>query len=81
MNLRLCVLDSLSLVPHPNVIAAVALDDSQLGTMPVLLPKAECDFHKVLTSGGWSLSELLRQVFAVTVMKCVQLYWQYGCFR
>ncbi|CAM9185989.1 unnamed protein product [Laminaria digitata] len=56
---EMTVLARLSLAPHDNVIAAVALDDTQLGTMPILLPKAECDFLTVLKNGGWATSELL----------------------
>lgn len=62
-------LDRLSLVPHPNVITAVAIDDKQTSTMPILLPKADCDFHTVLTSCRYPISELLRQVYGVTAIK------------
>lgn len=60
--------DRLSPAPHPNVVTAVAIDDTQTSTMPILLPKAEGDFHTVLTSCRHSISELLRQVCAVTVI-------------
>ena len=68
---HLCVLNSLSLAPHPNVISAVAIDDSQPTTMPILLPMADCDFLTVLMTGGWAMSELFRQVDAVAVAKYV----------
>ena len=68
---HLCVSDRLSLVPHPNIITAVAIDDAQTSKMPILLPEAGSDFHTVLTSGRWAISELLRQVYVAAVMKCV----------
>ena len=71
LHRHLCVSDRLSLVPHPNIITAVAIDDAQTSIMPILLPKAESDFHAVLTSGRWAISELLRQVYVAAVMKCV----------
>ena len=55
--LRSC--DSLSLAPHANVVKAVAIDDGQLSTMPILLPKAECDFLAVLQRGDWRMSSKL----------------------
>ena len=71
MHCHLCVLGRLSLVPHPNIITAVAIDDAQTSIMPILLPKAESDFHAVLTSGRWAISELLRQVYVAAIIKCV----------
>ena len=41
------------------MVRAVAIDDSQLSTMPILLPRAECDFLAVLLRGGWPMSSKL----------------------
>eukprot|EP00904_Undaria_pinnatifida_P000705 jgi/Undpi1/10635/HiC_scaffold_29.g13085.m1 len=57
---EISVLARLSGVPHPNVISALAVNDSQI-SKPILLPIAECDFGSVLTEGIWTKPELLRQ--------------------
>eukprot|EP00904_Undaria_pinnatifida_P000697 jgi/Undpi1/10628/HiC_scaffold_29.g13078.m1 len=58
---EISVLARLSGVPHPNVISALAVNDSQI-SKPILLPIAECDFGSVLTEGIWTKRELFRQI-------------------
>eukprot|EP00904_Undaria_pinnatifida_P000707 jgi/Undpi1/10637/HiC_scaffold_29.g13087.m1 len=58
---EISVLARLSGVPHPNVISALAVNDSQI-SKPILLPIAECDFGSVLTEGIWTKPELFRQI-------------------
>lgn len=56
-----CVLHRVAKKPHPKVLGALAMDDSR-PTMPIALPKAECDLMAVMDNDVYTLGDRLRLV-------------------
>ncbi|CAM9711217.1 unnamed protein product, partial [Ectocarpus fasciculatus] len=66
-RVEMIAMSRLANTPHPNIIAAVAIDDRAAAVgMPILLPRANGDFEQALRHGGWTIPAKLSCLKQVT---------------